>query len=953
MKGERGRRWEGDERMGVLGGRGEEQGGRGGSRVAEEERERERQLEAVRSLTRHVGVQDAMKSLDPVCQNLKNSMKKLDKTWRLTKKTRPGIRFEDCHDLVQQSQRIFAGLRAVHAVSGTGVGRSQNLVPAREVMRAAKNYRHILFSSTQKKELENWVRLGGDMEIVERGRDQKEGERGSTERKERRRGRNRDEAQENARRHTPPPPPPPSSPMASDQKRHGASNSRPTSASSVSKSSLTSHLDSGNPQSVDDNVDCPSPMLKDALDVRCKSRAVRLASKGLPAVKAACEGGQPKSFGASPCAAVVSSPLGLESTSSPDARAAGAKNDMHETGNGDQDPVRRPTEGKTDAKGPGPARVDKGKRRTEELTRGKRAQTGCDAAEQVVVKKMRHSPLVRSAIPPVGQDFPDPGATPLTGVKSPPEGAVAPGQRPVGDNGDALTLLEDMEEPVTPPSTEDTRAQASCLSGGGQVFSRPVSPGLRTASWNSGACKGGKTEGRWDQSHVPCRLGGLLGGGTTKCLSENGGSVVGHGVAHSGLGGCGTNGGDMEVVDALSKGKLPNVSVAPHQWDSCNTDSRPADMPFEDRRSEPSPSGLQGPCSLSAPSPPGAAVSGRAAATSSGQFRSDKENSRVQIAEGKAVPAARADVDALLKERRLCLVLDLDHTLLNSCKFSEAGPGIAEVLNTKMLQEEHRVPEEKQLFKLPKLGLWTKLRPGLREFLNRAKGSFELWIHTSGSRAYGNAMRALIDPSGQLFGDRLIAQGGAGDDKVAQPKTLRNGLEGRESLVLILDDSTAVWPREGQNLLSVERYLFFPSSRRQLGMPGQSLLEINHDESAPEGMLMTALKVLLKVHARFFRSQQHGAPVPKVPGMPPTDVRRIMDEERSLVLDGVHIVFSRIIPLEQRPENHPLWRLARQFGATCSPSFNAQTTHVIAVVSGTEKVFWARQNSRYVVNPNW
>lgn len=95
-------------------------------------------------------------------------------------------------------------------------------------------------------------------------------------------------------------------------------------------------------------------------------------------------------------------------------------------------------------------------------------------------------------------------------------------------------------------------------------------------------------------------------------------------------------------------------------------------------------------------------------------------------------------------------------------------------------------------------------------------------------RAYANAMRELIDPDSKLFGDRVIAQGsGVADEKVAQPKTLRNGLEGRESIVLILDDSTSVWPSEGQNLFSVERYLFFPSSRRQFGMPGQSLLEIN------------------------------------------------------------------------------------------------------------------------------
>ena len=100
---------------------------------------------------------------------------------------------------------------------------------------------------------------------------------------------------------------------------------------------------------------------------------------------------------------------------------------------------------------------------------------------------------------------------------------------------------------------------------------------------------------------------------------------------------------------------------------------------------------------------------------------------------------------------------------------------------------------------------------------------------------------------------------------------------------------------------------------------------------------MTALEVLLKVHSKFFQNLQAAALVPKPLGSL-WDVRHIMNEERSRVLDGVHLVFSRVIPLEQQPETHPLWRLAMQFGATCSAAYNDATTHVIAVVSGTEKV---------------
>ena len=56
------------------------------------------------------------------------------------------------------------------------------------------------------------------------------------------------------------------------------------------------------------------------------------------------------------------------------------------------------------------------------------------------------------------------------------------------------------------------------------------------------------------------------------------------------------------------------------------------------------------------------------------------------------------------------------------------------------------------------------------------------------------------------------------------------------------------------------------------------------------------------------------------------------------VLAGVRILFSRVIPLEQKPESHALWRLALAFGALCFTHMDAGITHVITNTVGTEKV---------------
>ena len=53
------------------------------------------------------------------------------------------------------------------------------------------------------------------------------------------------------------------------------------------------------------------------------------------------------------------------------------------------------------------------------------------------------------------------------------------------------------------------------------------------------------------------------------------------------------------------------------------------------------------------------------------------------------------------------------------------------------------------------------------------------------------------------------------------------GLEGRESVAVVVDDTSTVWASHEDNLLAVERYVYFPSSRRQFNLKGKSLLENN------------------------------------------------------------------------------------------------------------------------------
>ena len=75
-----------------------------------------------------------------------------------------------------------------------------------------------------------------------------------------------------------------------------------------------------------------------------------------------------------------------------------------------------------------------------------------------------------------------------------------------------------------------------------------------------------------------------------------------------------------------------------------------------------------------------------------------------------------------------------------------------------VLEREARAGAPPSLHRLAHLNLWTKLRPGVRPFLEAAAARFELHIYTHGDAEYARAMAGLLDPGGRLFAERIISQ---------------------------------------------------------------------------------------------------------------------------------------------------------------------------------------------------
>lgn len=294
--------------------------------------------------------------------------------------------------------------------------------------------------------------------------------------------------------------------------------------------------------------------------------------------------------------------------------------------------------------------------------------------------------------------------------------------------------------------------------------------------------------------------------------------------------------------------------------------------------------------------------------------------------------------------RKLCLVLDLDHTLLNSAKFIEVEPMHDEILRKK--EEQDREKPQRHLFRFPHMGMWTKLRPGIWNFLEKASKLYELHLYTMGNKLYATEMAKVLDPKGVLFAGRVISKGDDGDvvdGEVPKSKDME-GVLGMDSAVVIIDDSIRVWPHNKHNLIVVERYMYFPCSRRQFGLFGPSLLELDRDERPEDGTLASCLSVIERIHQIFFSQRS----------LDDVDVRNILACEQRKILSGCRILFSRVFPVgEAKPHLHPLWQTAEQFGAVCTTQIDEHVTHVVAISLGTDKVNWALHTGRYVVHPGW
>ncbi|KAJ2550355.1 CTD phosphatase Fcp1 [Coemansia sp. RSA 1933] len=187
-----------------------------------------------------------------------------------------------------------------------------------------------------------------------------------------------------------------------------------------------------------------------------------------------------------------------------------------------------------------------------------------------------------------------------------------------------------------------------------------------------------------------------------------------------------------------------------------------------------------------------------------------------------------ASIDADTRERlwgheKLSLIIDLDMTIIHAAAplnpgfdhwliENYDGPRSSKDGDTTAAGEQPKtkhttLPDDIGFFDLPVIPSrhFIKLRPGLREFLDKLSKLYEMHIYTMGSRPYADAVAKLIDPECKYFNGRILSRDENGSK---DRKSLRRLFPVDTSMVVIIDDRADVWDWS-PNLIRVHQYEFF------------------------------------------------------------------------------------------------------------------------------------------------
>jgi len=360
---------------------------------------------------------------------------------------------------------------------------------------------------------------------------------------------------------------------------------------------------------------------------------------------------------------------------------------------------------------------------------------------------------------------------------------------------------------------------------------------------------------------------------------------------------------------------------------------------------------------------------------------------QLQLSAAEAERVEQSKLKTLHSQRKLGLILDIDHTILHATQIPTTP-----------------APEMMKKYELDSISICVdgiynqshliKLRPHLHLFLKRVSKMFELSINTAGTRSYAERVVQLIDPDGTLFRKRIVSRSDGADLQSAAglEKSLARTYVGDSSdLAVILDDREDVWKgQQGHQLLLIKPFLYFQGAREVNNASGQApsfvesaviclsenpagsvrVIQSDGNNSADvlgftidmaahhDDSLLRMMAVLEDIHTEYYSRYDSFS----LDSSTPRDLKvsSILSRMKSKVLENCVITFSGIIPKNDLvpAEYTHFWRLAKSLGARVTHDVVPETTHLVTdthqVKRTSSKVTSCiKKDSVFIVHTDW
>lgn len=311
-----------------------------------------------------------------------------------------------------------------------------------------------------------------------------------------------------------------------------------------------------------------------------------------------------------------------------------------------------------------------------------------------------------------------------------------------------------------------------------------------------------------------------------------------------------------------------------------------------------------------------------------------------------------------MNQRKLTLILDLDHTLVHG-RSTKHAEGIES--NDDALKNDH---SNVYRIKTGRSQMDVAVRPGVTEFLRSLSKIFEMHVFTLGTREYAHKVVSLIDPDNTMIRDRIRSRCDS-SSSVSKEQEIFEIFPTGDRIVAILDDRRDVWAGT-DNIIQVLPFVFFDKTSPPSTLSKyftQDTIDRILNYCGTNNYLERLSQRMHEMHTLFYDTHDTIAssrPLSYefeqfVDDNMNADLRSIISHVRSNTLKTCKLLFTGVIKVDGDPSDSPEYLLATYMGAEVKGYLSSGVTHVITAGTLTKKTRQAARSGLpiAIVTTDW